>query len=457
VKASSHCSFRCRCGYADLRSIAAFALLALAAWLGVQSAHAHGELVGDFRAFYCAGELARQHAFSYDPSALAPCESRPAPGFFTARDVSVPAPLPGYLVLAFIPLSLLPFPVAAVAWGLSLITASIAAIGVLSRLQWVRFDAGIALLAIPLGAVVLPPGELPAIALLGIALVIYGCRRDDTAARVAGLLLTFAEPQIAFGVAAVLLGRRGAWREIAGVLAALALLTLAAIGPAESLAYVRDVLPAHVASEVMRAQQYTLSWALAELGLATSIALWIGRIVYALALAFAVVLGRRTLGSGEACAAGAALALLAGPFVHLDHLLCALPAAFAVASVMPAAGVTAALLLALPLPVIFSEPLLVLAVPLVTFWYSRNAYAALGATCAAALFAAISAHTGFTFQGNHGAVNGWATYVANNNVATGSLIWIVKAPVWIGVAATALCATALTGRIQSGGGRGRVG
>jgi hypothetical protein len=419
--------------------------------VGVALAHARGELFGDFRAFYCSGELARVHAFSYAESAIAPCESLSQPGFFTAsRATIVPSPLPGYLVALFVPLSLLQFPVACVVWAIGQVVAAVAALWLLARSRWVRFDVAIAAAMVMLGVVILPVGEMTPTALLGIVLVMVGCERDSAAWRAAGLAVAFVEPQIALGVAAALCARRRGAFEVLGVAAALLTLSVIVIGWSADVAYVRDFLPAHVAAELPRAQQYTLSWALRQLGASPSVALWVGRVVFLVALVAAFLSARFGPSATRAVAAGAALALAFGPFVHLDHMICALPAAFLVARASQT-GAIALTLLALPLTTIFANPLLILFVPLVTYWllsaYLKRprvaVYGALASVLAALGFALVSAKLGFAFRTGANDGGAWATYVAQHNVVGGALIWIVKTPLWAALLVVACAAVAL--------------
>jgi hypothetical protein len=438
------------------RAVAAAALLALVTFFGVSNARANHELMGDFRAFYCAGELARAHAFNYDQPAIAPCESRPQPGFFTAgASTSVPAPLPGYAIALFEPLALLPFPAAAVLWGCITLGCVLCACALVAALGWMRIDAAIVLAAILTGAVIVPPGELGGVAFLGLMLLAFGCERDLAPARIAGLLLLAFEPQIALCSYAVLIWRSEYWRELFAAAVVLAAATLFAIGPQAAVAYVAGVLPAHVATELHRAQQYTIGWALVQMGAPSAIAVWTGRVCYLLAIASAALIGKRSSGA-VAVVAAAALALAFGPFVHLNHLICALPAALATESSL---GLFAALLIAFPPTVLFSQVLLVVVVPVAIYWILRaqdasaraSAYAALMGVVIIAAIAAISERVGFSFVTSHVRGNDWAAYVARHDVVNGALIWIVKAPVWAGVALAAFTAIRSATRLQRRG------
>ena len=425
--------------------LAALAFLTIG-YFGIRATVTARTLMGDFRAFYCAGELAREGSFDYSLERIAPCESRAVPdGFFSATpSLVVPAPLPGYAIAPFAALSFLDYPAATVVWWLALLAAAVLAAYVMALLGWARFDAALVAFAFPAAIVSMPLGELPPLALAGIALGALGMQRDVAWLRIAGFALVATQPQMAVAVAiAAIAARPKTWREVAAVVAVLGVASVVTIGFAQNVAYVRDFLPAHVASELLRVQQYTVSWIFAELGAPLGVAAWIGRVVYVIALAGAAVVSRRLAQTGEyagAIAAAVAIALLGGPFVHVDHLLCAIPAALWLASRKSLGGVVAAVLLALPITSIFANPILVFAVAIFTFWIAssygisrrRSAYAALGAMTVAVGLALLSVRFGFAFHSAaHDAGNAWATYVATHNVVGGVLVWIVKAPLWI--------------------------
>ncbi|MEO6914095.1 MAG: hypothetical protein ABI182_08765, partial [Candidatus Baltobacteraceae bacterium] len=160
-------------------------------------------VMGDYRAFYCAGRAVQQHENPYQPTVLSACESErvPAPLFSTKPGEVLPAPLPGYLAAAFVPLALLPFGVSALLFALISILAIAFAIAGLAKLglgsPWVLA----AIFAMPLAAISLPFGELPPIALAGIVLVALAVRRDSRRIVVVGLALAMVEPQVGLAVA----------------------------------------------------------------------------------------------------------------------------------------------------------------------------------------------------------------------------------------------------------------
>src|SRR5579875_1398429 len=116
-------------------------LLALAAaalvlvWQLVHSANAH-VLFGDFRAFYCAAGAVTHGVNPYDASSLYACQRAPMPlGLYrVVPGLTLPAPLPGYALLAFVPLAPLPYPAACAAWLLVMLACIVFSIRALSQL-----------------------------------------------------------------------------------------------------------------------------------------------------------------------------------------------------------------------------------------------------------------------------------------------------------------------------------
>ncbi|MDQ2866628.1 MAG: hypothetical protein M3R51_10410 [Candidatus Eremiobacteraeota bacterium] len=427
-------------------------------------------LMGDFRAFYCAGELAREGRFDYSLDRIAPCESRPVPApFFSAtRKLAVPAPLPGYAIAPFAVLSLLPYAAAAVLWWIALFATAVSTAVALARLKWSAFGIALLALALPVGLVCMPLGELPPFALAGIAMCALGMRSDRPALRAAGFALLCSQPQLAVAAAiAMICAVPKSWREVAAVAVALAALSLVTIGVSQNVAYVRDFLPAHVASEVVRVQQYTLSWALAEIGVSFPIAIAAGRVAYGIALVLAGFFALRLSAADEkaaACAVGVVLALFGGPFVHQDHIACAVPAALWLASRKIRAGIVAVVLFALPVASIFANPVLVPLVAVCSFSISRayrasmrvSGYSSLGAMAATVCLALLSVRLRFAF---HSAAHGagvWASYVSTHNVVGGALIWIIKAPVWIALLLVSIGAFQLATRYEGRPGTARI-
>jgi hypothetical protein len=109
--------------------------LILAAQIAVNGLGEPTYVMGDFRAFYCAGSAVAHGANPYLEEPLRGCETTAGPPAEPAflRPVALPAPLPPYALLLFVPFSRLPFPAAAIVFGLLSIAAMCAAVVMLQR------------------------------------------------------------------------------------------------------------------------------------------------------------------------------------------------------------------------------------------------------------------------------------------------------------------------------------
>lgn len=442
-----------------IRAVAALALV-VAAVACYTPVVAHQRFaMDDFKAFYCAGRVLLAHENPYDATPIASCEAMPAkPPLFVAQPGFVlPAPLPGYAVALFAALAWMPFEPAVVVWLLLSIVATIASVFLLSRLgvgdAWIVLVA----LAVILVAISLPVGELPPLALLGIALAAWGVQRQRPALLACGVALAMLEPQagIAVAIAALALWNRSA--IAAGVaLGALAVISLLALGTHENIAYLRDVLPAHVRAELPAYFQYSLSWALAGLGVPAGVALLAGRLWWIAMLIVTFLFARTAYARAHpecAILAGPAFALVGGPFLHLDHVALAVPAALWLASRRGSVpNVAAVLSLALPLFQVFLATATLALLPFIAFWlgadYGRSLRNGLIATAGAiaVTFAVGEAllRTGFGFtraivpvQSAAIAQAPWTQFVASHYVMSTWAIWLMKAPIWFGLVATA--------------------
>jgi hypothetical protein len=427
-----------------------------------------GHTLGDFRAFYCAGSVASQHL---DPYAIAPLEACEAPlglrSFFSGTPAAVlPAPLPGYLVAFFAIFAQMPYSIAAIVWTLLLVAAVAFAIVLFAGTGRIRADVLIAAFSISVVCVSVIPGELAPVALLGIALAAWGVARDRLPAIAFGVLLTMAEPQVGLvlGLALSVMRERYAFVALL-VFASLGAVSLLALGFEQNVRYVAVVLPEHVRAELPAGFQYSLSWIALRSGLPEGAALALGHASYAVmalaAVAVAWLMRDRTHRVVGVLAAPA-LAVCGGPFLHLDHIALALPAALALVSAGNPAlrnvQTAASICLALPLAYIFANVGLLIALPIV----AGSVYFGLGgtpimairvaaaATLYALFFAIVSAHMG---MGAHEttvhyplpsdlASTPWAQYV-RAHAPTSWLAWAVKLTTWFGVAATALSAVVL--------------
>ena len=310
-----------------------------------------------------------------------------------------------------------------------------------------------------MGGISLATGELPQLALAGLALIVAGVvgRRDWFV--ILGLALTMMEPQVGLVVAIVLVAL--SWRyltHVAGTFAVLGLISLATLGIAENIEYAQMVLPAHVAAELPSVFQYGGSWIVQRLGAPDAIALLIGRITYFIVLVGAFFFGRTERARANpvlAVLAAPALAVIGGPFVHLDHIALVIPAALYLArhSEKPEIDrIAAPIALSLPLLFIFAYPVLIVIVPIIAAWIALSCGSSRIAAVRGALVAvlytviveAIVNHTGTgktvlqdTRHATMLAQDSWGTFVRANFIMLSWTIFLVKLPTWYGMAATA--------------------
>lgn len=438
--------------------LVALAVFALSAHAAAQRAVA----MADFRAFYCAGSAVLHHANPYDAGPIASCESIPnAPaGFYTVKPGEIlPAPVPGYVALAFAPLALLPLGVAASVYALLLLAACILACVFLVRLEIAPPYAIVAAAAIIVADVILPVGELPPFALLGITLVAWSLKDNDARTAIAGVALSMIEPQIGIAVVLSLVFLRRHAVAAIGTCVGLGVLSLAAIGAHANIEYLASVLPQHVAAELPNVSQYSIAWALHMAGVSDSAALGFSRASYvaclcAIAWVCATPFAKRRPELAILCAP--ALAMLGSPFLHLDHMLLALPAALAIATSRSRgalAGTFAAVVLALPVLRLFVMPALLpaaaLVAPFVIFAAHRNFRGALWGTAACVSYVAFCAilivKTGLHFTGTPAAYDAasnptqhaWAAFVRQHFAASAWPLWFIKVPAWLSLPAIA--------------------
>ncbi|HEY9084313.1 MAG TPA: glycosyltransferase 87 family protein [Candidatus Tyrphobacter sp.] len=447
----------------SIARVPAAVLLVTVAFVFSVATVSHGRYaMGDFKAFYCSGSALLHHENPYATGPMARCEAMAAPvPLYVAKPGEVlPAPVPGYVAAVFAPFALLPFPLAAALWLVLLAAATAAAIVLLCK-TGVGDPASLAVaLALVVVAICFPVGELPPVALLGIALAAWAARRHRQWLFAVGVALTFSEPQIGIAllVAALALGRRFALPALVATFV-LGLVSLTAVGVAGNLEYFRVVLPAHLLSELPSVLQYSLSWMLYGVGVAPIPALLVGRLSWIVMLGVTFWFARGAFARARpevAFLAAPAFAVVGGPFLHLDHIALAVPAALWLASnAAQPSFLRSAAVIALSVPVlyVFSNIRLAALVPFVAGW--------LGGVCGrgaiAGLRAALAAIVALAFIGMATVLTGtgsmhisplqplpeslpqaaWAQYIGKHFVMTAWTIWLVKAPIWFGIVATA--------------------
>ena len=259
------------------------------------------------------------------------CEAPPQPFslYHAQGGVVLPAPQPGYALLPFVAISLLPFSLAALLWIGVLLAACVVAWRSLAELIDDDLAAVVLAAVLPLGAVSIPFGELVPIAVAAFCACGAALKRGANGSAVAWASLAMVQPHVGLPVLAALVGlERTRWR------AALAVVVLAVVHALvvvpEALAYFTHVLPQHALAELPRASQFSVAWIAQALGAGPNLALSIGTFTYAAALgggiSVAAFLARRTGRIELLALVPPAFALLGGTFIHLAQMLIALPA-----------------------------------------------------------------------------------------------------------------------------------
>ena len=309
---------------------------------------------GDFPAFFCGGTVVRDRADPYRAAPLDACERARTlvPGTVSLPAGILPAPVPGYVLALFVPLSLLPFDVAAAIWYALLIAAVVVTVELLRALTALPRAA---IAAAVLGTDIVSSvtyGQLAPLATLGIAAAALAVSRDRPRRAALACALVLLQPQVAIGpVASLFLWLPRTRVVIAGVSAVLALVSLGAIGLAANVEYARSVISAQALAEAPFDVQFSLTWLLVFFGTGESAALHIAWLEYVAMVVAGVLLGgllANRLNVREALVVvPAATAVLGGSYLHVFQLAAAVPCALVLAARVPAARVPAWIAVAL--------------------------------------------------------------------------------------------------------------
>lgn len=294
---------------------------------------------GSFKAFYCAGQAIGQHADPYLVEPQRSCEHAVASESLPESYVE-PAPLPGYALAVFAGLARFPVKIAGGIFAAAMVLAVVLLALILAKIARVPPAAVLAVLA-PLSLLNLALGEIPPFAALAIALAGYGITTKRWTLAGISAACTAIEPHVGLAViiAAFIFVPR-ARLATAVTLCALAVLSLATLGVAQNVEYVRAVLPAQAFSELVSSDQYSLSRIAYVMGATPRLALALGQASYIVMLVLGLALARRAAAVWSAPAllamVPAAAVLLGGVFMHDIQMIAALPAAVTAAAVMPA-------------------------------------------------------------------------------------------------------------------------
>ena len=291
----------------------------------------------EFADFYCAGLAFDRGASPYTYEPLHGCEHRINTGpsfrgklFAGNPAIAVPAPQPPYDFVPFMALARANLPVAraidatAIVLAVALSAIALSAIGVPLALA-------VAVFALSTGYVELNTAQIAPFALL--ALVLCGLALERGRDQLAGVLaaLTAIEPiaGLPVVVATFLFVPRARW-ALGTALAGLLALACAIAGPKGLLEYVVAVLPAHSQSELLFPFQYSLTSALATLGVPSAAARVAGAASYLLLLAAALIIAPRANARLRRRAlivfVPALCCVIGGTFLHQEELCFAIPA-----------------------------------------------------------------------------------------------------------------------------------
>jgi hypothetical protein len=294
-------------------------------------------LMGDFRAFYCAGSAVAHGADPYREEPLRGCEATAGPPAEPAflRPVALPAPLPPYALLLFVPFALLPFPVAAVCYGVLLIASMTLAVALLARVTGASSTVLNLSLAAITATVTYYVGQPMPLVFAALAAAALFARRGRWAAASVCAALASIEPHVALAAIVglfALVPRSRIPLLLCG--AGLAAASIGAVGLPVCVEYVREVVPAHALANAYE-WQFSLTSVLTSLGAPLSAAVRWGELEFAAMLLLGVAVAQRlrksTGDDAVMIVVPPAFAVFGGVHVHFQQIAIAFPAILYVA------------------------------------------------------------------------------------------------------------------------------
>jgi hypothetical protein len=292
-----------------------------------------GFVMGDFHAFYCAARVASHGADPYRVEPLRTCEVKSGLRFLYGKthEAAVPAPLPAYAIAAVIPLSALPFAIAAVLWATLLFVSSFICVVTVVRFAGVTWQSALAAFTLSLGVVSIPFGELVPLALAAICTAAFFASQGRWRAAAIAAAVSMIEPHLGLPVCVALVVWSPATRLVIGVaFAILGAAALAAVGVTTNLEYFASVLPAHALAEAARDTQYSLTSVLTALGVSDTTAVRAGSLWYVGMLVIGTIvaglLARKTQNAAFLACIPPAFAVFGGAFIHIAQIVVAVPA-----------------------------------------------------------------------------------------------------------------------------------
>jgi len=286
----------------------------------------------DFSAFYCSGAAAAAYKNPYLVEPLRSCENRVQPSSTHDRRVVTPSTLPGYDILLFADLAQLPYAFAKIVWYVVLLASIGLAAFCLTRLT--GFPAAFVLLVlVPVdGILCLPAGQLTPIVVAALSLAAYLVEQRRYVPAAFAAAATLIEPRIGAPVCLAMFWFLPNCRlAFAGLAVFFVGGALTVGGPAQNLAYITTYLPEQTRSELVAADQFSLSAVLHLFKLPDGTALRIGSLSYLAMVVAGIWLGRYAARAFSAesfiVVLPAAGVLFGGTYVHDGQFAAALPAA----------------------------------------------------------------------------------------------------------------------------------
>jgi hypothetical protein len=290
---------------------------------------------GDLRAFYCSAHVALSYEDPYLAEPLGACER--ATIALRRTDFVLPAPIPPFAIAFLEPASRLDFETFSRIWCIALTLNFFFICGALSKVTEIPYVL-VALTLLPLGLMLpLELGQLVplCLGLLLCATVLVGHGRDRLAALFAAAAMF--EPQIALPVCVALCIARSRSRI---VFAGAAILAFAiaewTVGSQAMMEYGLRVIPEHVVSEARLDGQYSLTYILGWLHVPINLSIALGKVSYVffatVGITGGVGLFAKNHDARDLVFLPLALSVVFGPYVHLEHLLAALPLALLLVS-----------------------------------------------------------------------------------------------------------------------------
>jgi len=447
---------------ASLQKVWASTLIVIVALLpvGVQAMMiAHTDFLGDFGAFYCAARAVSHGANPYYTEPLRSCEHSVVPGLVHEKNtkLTIPAPLPGYTLAAFVPLSVLPFAAAATVWLTMLLLAWLTCIATVVRFADSSWKTVLAASSLSLGATAIPLGQIVPVVIAAICVSACFAWKGRWRFAAVAAAVSMIEPHLGLPVCVAL----AIWAPQTRIALALsfgvlAVLSLLAIGPATNLEYFTSVLPAHALSEAAFNMQYSLTSVLVSLGVGDRSAVRDGSLWYFFMLVLGVVvagiLARKTGNRAFLVCAPPAFAVFGGVYVHETQIAGALPVTFLLLTYASAGRRTIAILGLLLLAVLWrmaNSPAVILA-PLFpigylawNFWSGNLRAIALAAVATVLLFLGIdhaylaapaqhqSTYVGSTIDSRFPEAS-WSEFLRANRTPSAAS-WIARIPTWSGL------------------------